>query len=165
MGGVLYCDELRATTLSALSATLGAVDISSAVIGSLIVGTSNLGIDSVTGSDSVGGSFPFTRTLNNMLAANRSLMQFKYTGHFSAPGSGGNAEFRVTNNTTGVVVYTKAYPVSAGGSVDVDELVFFFGLNAAGNNTYTCQYITNGVVPQGGVGGPQGTLTSLWWKR
>ncbi|MFX3995867.1 hypothetical protein ACJBYG_11605, partial [Streptococcus suis] len=54
-GGVLYADELRVNKLVGLSATLGAVDISEAVIGNLIVGTSNRGIDSVTSSARVSG--------------------------------------------------------------------------------------------------------------
>jgi hypothetical protein len=72
----------------------------------------------------------------------------------------------VTNNTTGVVVYSKRFNVSSGGSIDVNESEFFFGLNAAGNNTFTCQFISNGVTfSPTGPDAPQGTLISLWWKR
>ncbi|EJN04225.1 hypothetical protein [Phyllobacterium sp. YR531] len=46
--GVLYLNDVRANMLSAISSTLGNVDISNAIIGNLIVGTSNLGFRAVT---------------------------------------------------------------------------------------------------------------------
>lgn len=46
--GVLYLDEVKVNKLSALSATLGNVDISEAYIGNLIVGTSNIQAGAVT---------------------------------------------------------------------------------------------------------------------
>ncbi len=50
VSGTITADKLNVTTLSAISATLGAVDISSAVIGTLQVGTINLLPDAVTPS-------------------------------------------------------------------------------------------------------------------
>ncbi|OJH53460.1 phage tail protein [Agrobacterium pusense] len=46
--GVLYANDIRANTLSAFSAVLGNVDISSAYIGTLTVGTSNIDPGAIT---------------------------------------------------------------------------------------------------------------------
>lgn len=56
--GVLYLDDVRVNSLSALSGVLGNVDISSANIGTLTVGTSNIqpGAITVVASNSQGGS-------------------------------------------------------------------------------------------------------------
>lgn len=56
--GVLYLDEVRVNQLSALSGVLGNVDISSAYIGTLTVGTSNIdpGAITVVASNSQGAS-------------------------------------------------------------------------------------------------------------
>ncbi|KRA63135.1 hypothetical protein [Rhizobium sp. Root651] len=54
--GVLYLDEVRVNQLSALSGVLGNVDISSAYIGNLIVGTSNIAQGVVVGYSSGSGS-------------------------------------------------------------------------------------------------------------
>lgn len=53
--GVLYLDEVRVNQLSALSGVLGNVDISSAYIGTLTVGTSNIDPGAVTKYASVSG--------------------------------------------------------------------------------------------------------------
>ncbi|MCZ7855057.1 phage tail protein [Agrobacterium salinitolerans] len=57
-GGVLYANDIRANTLSAFSSVLGNVDISSAYIGTLTVGTSNIdpGAITVVASNSQGAS-------------------------------------------------------------------------------------------------------------
>ncbi|UXS24182.1 phage tail protein [Agrobacterium tumefaciens] len=56
--GVLYLDEVRVNQLSALSAVLGNVDISSAYIGTLTVGTSNIEPGAITAAaaDTLAGS-------------------------------------------------------------------------------------------------------------
>lgn len=56
--GVLYANDIRANSLSAFSAVLGNVDISSAYIGTLTVGTSNIdpGAITVVASNSQGAS-------------------------------------------------------------------------------------------------------------
>ncbi len=50
--GVLYANDIRANTLSAFSAVLGNVDISSAYIGTLTVGTSNIDPGAITAAAS-----------------------------------------------------------------------------------------------------------------
>jgi len=50
--GVLYLDEVRVNQLSALSGVLGNVDISSAYIGTLTVGTSNIDPGAITAAES-----------------------------------------------------------------------------------------------------------------
>jgi hypothetical protein len=162
-GGVLFADELRVTTLSALSATLGAVDISSAVIGSLIVGTSNLGIDAVTSSDTVSGQpNPLSRTIN-LPVANRSMLQFQYAGTYTAP-NGATIQARIINTTTGVTVFSKNYNIGDGDTEAINDSGFAFGQNVVGNNTFQCILGSiSGVVNVSGT--PTGTLTTLWWKR
>ncbi|SDP92552.1 hypothetical protein SAMN05428967_4478 [Phyllobacterium sp. YR620] len=164
-GGVLYLDDVRATSLSALSATLGAVDISSAIIGSLIVGTSNLGIDSVTSTGSAGPAAPPFSLTADMPSPNRSLLQFKYSVSVSNPGSSGvtrSATFSVVNNTTGATVYSKSFSVNSGSSLNIDETEFFFGQNAAGVNSFTATFQLSGSMNTTGL---TGSLIALWWKR
>jgi hypothetical protein len=55
-GGVLYLDDVRVNSLSALSSVLGNVDISNANIGTLTVGTSNIQPGAITAAVSVNGS-------------------------------------------------------------------------------------------------------------
>jgi len=142
-GGVLYADELRVNKLVGLSATLGGVDISEAVIGNLIVGTSNLGIDSVTSSSRVSGQVyrdpnPGIGYVNLYLTANmpvtsRSVMQINWSGSFSYnAGNGGKYTIIVTNTTTGEVVYSKSFVLSSGTTNSAQSSIdFFFGNNAA----------------------------------
>jgi len=174
-GGVLYADELRVNKLVGLSATLGAVDISEAVIGNLIVGTSNLGIDSVTSSSRVSGQVyrdpnPGIGYVNLYLTANmpvtsRSLMQINWSGSFSYnAGNGGKYTIIVTNTTTGEVVYSKSFVLSSGTTNSAQSSIdFFFGNNAAGNNTFEVK-MTDGV-QAAGLNIYNTTLTALWWKR
>jgi len=174
-GGVLYADELRVNKLVGLSATLGAVDISEAVIGNLIVGTSNLGIDSVTSSSRVSGQVyrdpnPSIGYVNlyltaNMPIAGRSLMQINWSGSFSYNAvNGGRFTIIVTNTTTGEVVYSKSFVLSSGATnVPQSAVDFFFGNNAAGNNTFEAK-MTDGN-QTAGLNIYNTTLTALWWKR
>lgn len=176
--GVLYLDDVRVNSLSALSATLGAVDISAANIGSLIVGTSNLGINSVTGfttasgtvnNDTIGGTghHVVNLTASDMLAANRSLMQIQWSGSFSPVAGGATTyEISVINTTTGVTVYSKAFVIN-NTNTPMAAIDFFFGQNAAGSNTFQAK-MTQGIGPL--PGNPNTnifsvTLTALWWKR
>ncbi|MGO4449127.1 phage tail protein [Phyllobacterium sp. TAF24] len=177
-GGVLFADELRVNKLVSLSASLGAVDISEAVIGNLIVGTSNLGINSVTGfttasgtvnNDTIGGTgnHVVNLTASDMLAPNRSLMQIQWSGSFS-PFAGGATtyEISVINTTTGVTVYSKAFVIN-NPNTPMAAIDFFFGQNSAGSNTFQAK-MTQGLGPL--PGNPNTnifnvTLTALWWKR
>ncbi|WP_457299176.1 phage tail protein [Phyllobacterium sp. P5_D12] len=169
-GGVLFADELRVNTLSALSATLGAVDISSAVIGSLIVGTSNLGIDSVSQSDVSptvnlnpgSGQISYDRTLN-MLAANRSMIQLNIDLSYNYNSSGGDPSITVTNLTTGVVVLSKGFGHFGSGLARIVDTLFFNGQNAVGNNTFRITQNPGGTAGLTDVRNVK--LTSLWWNR
>ncbi|NTB01654.1 phage tail protein [Agrobacterium tumefaciens] len=55
-GGVLYLDDVRVNSLSALSGVLGNVDISNAYIGNLQVGTSNIQAGAISGAFEVSQS-------------------------------------------------------------------------------------------------------------
>lgn len=166
-GGVLYADELRVNKLVGLSATLGAVDISEAVIGNLIVGTSNLGIDSVTSSATSSGTAyrptPFSWSLN-LVTANRSLFQLIWSGNKYAGTGGGTNRYVITvvNTTTGATLYTTSFVAAANQSNQVfNGSGFFFGANAVGNNTFEVRITSQG----GDNADTDVSLTALWWKR
>ncbi|MDR6632334.1 uncharacterized protein YoxC [Phyllobacterium sp. 1468] len=168
-GGTLFLDDVRINSLFAITSVLGAVDISSAVIGSLIVGTSNLGIDSVSSFDigpttdiQAGGSFA-DRTIN-MPAANRSLIQLSIDMTYNYGPTGGSPTVTVQNITTGEIVFQKSFgPYGSGSNNRLIDQFFFFGNNAAGNNTFRISQTTTGTT---GLGQTRNvTLRSLFWKR
>ncbi|MBB3144947.1 hypothetical protein FHS21_001348 [Phyllobacterium trifolii] len=169
-GGTLFLDDVRVNTLAALSATLGAVDISSAVIGSLIVGTSNLGIDSVSQSDVSptvnlnpgSGQINYDRALN-ILASNRSLMQLNIDLSYNYNASGGSPSITVTNLTTGVVVLSKTFGPFGSGAARIIDTLFFLGQNSIGSNTYRIAQSPGGTAGLTDVRNVK--LTSLWWNR
>lgn len=72
-GGVLYANDIRANTLSAFSSVLGNVDISSAYIGTLTVGTSNIDPGAITAaaSDVLPGNGSVDITLTHGLGSPR----------------------------------------------------------------------------------------------
>ncbi len=72
-GGVLYANDIRVNTLSAFSSVLGNVDISSAYIGTLTVGTSNIDPGAITAaaSDVLPGNGSVDITLTHGLGSPR----------------------------------------------------------------------------------------------
>ncbi|NTE44917.1 phage tail protein, partial [Rhizobium pusense] len=71
--GILYAKDIRANSLSAFSAVLGNVDISSAYIGTLTVGTSNIDPGAITAaaSDVLPGNGSVDITLTHGLGSPR----------------------------------------------------------------------------------------------
>lgn len=72
-GGVLYANDIRVNSLSAFSSVLGNVDISSAYIGTLTVGTSNIDPGAITAaaSDTLPGNGSVDITLTHGLGSPR----------------------------------------------------------------------------------------------
>ncbi|UXN64402.1 phage tail protein [Phyllobacterium sp. A18/5-2] len=127
-GGVLYLDDVRVTSLSALSATLGNVDISNAIIGNLIVGTSNLGFNSVTDKQSYSGGSTGTQGTWTVVAAvatqnpnpNPVFCEFGFSAVSHANG-GGFANARVRWRRDGVVLKQYLALATGVGGVPADR--------------------------------------------
>ncbi|XHE14101.1 phage tail protein [Agrobacterium deltaense] len=115
--GVLYLDEVRVNQLSALSGVLGNVDISSAYIGTLTVGTSNIDPGAVTRYDATSGdtgdvfAVTFTTVLSftSFHGAGAPLIEVTFNGAVGA-GSGGEAEYRVVVADDTTILRTRRVP-------------------------------------------------------
>ncbi len=99
--GVLYLDEVRVNQLSALSAVLGNVDISSAYIGTLTVGTSNIDPGAVTRYDytsvesaDVANSFSTVMSFTSFHGEGSPLVEVTFNGSIGAV-TGAEAEYRI----------------------------------------------------------------------
>ncbi|WP_425902551.1 phage tail tip fiber protein [Agrobacterium radiobacter] len=99
--GVLYLDEVRVNQLSALSGVLGNVDISSAYIGTLTVGTSNIDPGAVTRYDytsvesaDVANSFSTVMSFTSFHGAGSPLVEVTFNGSIGAV-TGAEAEYRI----------------------------------------------------------------------
>ncbi|MCO4316351.1 phage tail protein [Phyllobacterium sp. 21LDTY02-6] len=155
--GTLYLDDVRVNTLSALSAVLGNVDISNAIIGNLIVGTSNLAFGAVTEMVTMAGTFTGASSSYDQVVptplANATMIQLDWSGTFT--GDGITGRFRMVNATTGAILFEESH--TPGSSTVYGGRQFFFGLNTAGNTTFRFQG-TN-------VIGGSATARILVWKR
>ncbi|SDE62295.1 phage tail protein [Agrobacterium pusense] len=99
--GVLYANDIKANTLSAFSAVLGNVDISSAYIGTLTVGTSNIDPGAVTRYDytsvesaDVANSFSTVMSFTSFHGAGSPLVEVTFNGSVGAV-AGAEAEYRI----------------------------------------------------------------------
>lgn len=156
-GGVLYADQLMVNAANIINLTVTWADIDDAVINNLVVGTSNIGFGAVTEmvvmSGSISGSSPNYDQVIVAPLANATMVQFDWSATF--PGSGVTGTFSLVNATTGQTLFTESHTGSAPQNYGGRQ--FFFGLNAAGNNTYriASSNITTG----------SGTARFLVWKR
>ncbi|MDH2092568.1 DUF1983 domain-containing protein, partial [Rhizobium pusense] len=99
--GVLYANDIRVNTLSAFSAVLGNVDISSAYIGTLTVGTSNIAQGAITRYDyttvesaDVVNTFANVMSFTSFHGAGSPLVEVMLNAAIGAP-SGSEAEYRI----------------------------------------------------------------------
>ncbi len=107
-GGVLYANDIRANTLAAFSSVLGNVDISSAYIGTLTVGTSNIDPGAVTKYAAVsGGDFnTATQDWTTVISvvsdhgAGSPVNEVAFSG--SVGSTGYSAEYRILSVNDGV---------------------------------------------------------------
>lgn len=173
-GGVLYLDDVKVNTLSALSATLGAVDISNAVIGNLIVGTSNLGFRAVTANLSY--SFPTqtgtqtswtvgaTATTQNPEQVPVFCEYGLFTNVKSTTGFVNFAEARWRHVQSGEILKSVSNTINnAGETVKNDVGFFLHDTPALGTNTYVLEYRNQTQGPN--FAQVSAYVKSIWWKK
>lgn len=173
-GGVLYLDDVKVNTLSALSATLGNVDISNAIIGNLIVGTSNLGFNSVTDKTSYSGGSTGTQGTWTAVATvptqnpnpNPVFCEYGLTAISHANG-GGAATSRIRWRRDGVVLKEVVAAATGTGGVPQDrttqDIGFFIDDSPVqGTNTYVLEVFNE---LGGGTVNSSGYVKMIWWKR
>ncbi|MDI7923412.1 phage tail protein [Ferirhizobium litorale] len=172
--GVLHLDEVKVGTLSALSATLGNVDISAANIGTLQVGTSNLDFNAITnrtnvsrstgtvsvgsGWNNLGNSWTLDNPNPNYVLTNCDIALTLSRPSGSSTVSGA---VRLYNVTDGVVVMSRGISMSGtSASVNLPDLTTIETTSSAGNKTYRWQYTTD-------IGGFTADVScrQIVWKR
>ncbi|MBP2508088.1 hypothetical protein J2855_001723 [Agrobacterium tumefaciens] len=106
--GVLYLDEVRVNQLSALSGVLGNVDISSAYIGTLTVGTSNIDPGAITAaaSDVLPGNGSIDITLTHGAGSPRVQVEVVGKVYSGTSTDGAYVTFTLRNVTDAVDVET-----------------------------------------------------------
>lgn len=171
-GGVLYLNDVRANSLSAISAVLGNVDISNAIIGNLIVGTSNLGFRAVTAN--VSYSFPNTSgdtgfawvTMATSTSENpEQTPVFCEYGLFLTAGAGVTpalAGVRWRHVQSGAILKQVNVNVSNGTQTSNDVGFFLHDTPALGTNTYVLERQSNAIAAGGTA---SAYVKSVWWKK
>lgn len=178
--GILYLDQVKVNSLAALSATLGAVDISNAIIGNLIVGTSNLGFRAVTAQASY--SFAQTTQVTGSNAQDpvwvvkatqvtqnpEAVPVFVEYGLFSsaqASGTGRSAIARIRwrHVESGAILKSVVSNTITGPETDNDTGFFLHDGVIAGTNTYVLEIATN--IGNIGTATTQAYIKSIWWKK
>lgn len=171
-GGVLYLNDVRANSLSAISAVLGNVDISNAIIGNLIVGTSNLGFRAVTANTSY--SFPNTQgdTSNAWVTMATSTSQnpeqtpvFCEYGLYLSGSAGVTpaiARVRWRHVQSGAILKQVEINVTNGSQTSNDVGFFLHDTPALGTNTYVLERQTNAF---SGGAVASAYVKSVWWKK
>ncbi len=147
--GVLYLDEVRVNQLSALSAVLGNVDISSAYIGTLTVGTSNIAPGAVSVAVSAASG---TLVVDHGAGAPNVFVIWKTRGTMSTTvDPPGLATAAMTISENGSVIDTQhSSSVQSGATAYVTSSVNFVPPSGRTQTTFTIASTT----------GPSGSLTS-----
>lgn len=173
-GGVLYLDDVKVNTLASLSATLGNVDISNAIIGNLVVGTSNLGFNSVTDKRSYSGGSTAEQGGWTIVASavtqnpNPNPVFCEYgLSCFSHANGGGGATSRIRWRRDSVVLKEVAATASGAGGIardasDQDIGFFLDDSPVQGTNTYYLEVFNE---LGGGTVNSSGFVKMVWWKR
>lgn len=117
---ILYLDEVRVNQLSALSGVLGNVDISSAYIGTLTVGTSNIdpGAITIVATNTMadienavaGGTYNLDVTVAHGAGSPTILINAQTLIHDDVGGSARTATFNLISVNDGVTLRTVNYP-------------------------------------------------------
>ncbi len=122
--GVLYLDEVRVNQLSALSAVLGNVDISSAYIGTLTVGTSNIEPGAITAAaaDTLAGSGSVDITLVHGPGSPRVKVEALGKVFTGTPTDSAYVQFVLRNVTDNAdidtfIVYSKTTPAAGAAKI------------------------------------------------
>ncbi|MRG64572.1 DUF1983 domain-containing protein [Rhizobium pusense] len=147
--GVLYANDIRANTLSAFSAVLGNVDISSAYIGTLTVGTSNIAEGAITGAFTVSGE---SFTVSHGSGAPNILLLWKTRGTMSTtvdPPGLATATMRLLESGN-VIDVAHSSSVQGGATAYVNSSVNYRPPSGRTQTTFSMD----------SIGGPSGSLTS-----
>ncbi len=149
--GVLYLDEVRVNQLSALSGVLGNVDISSAYIGTLTVGTSNIdpGAITVVGSNTMGDitatggtTYNLDVTITHGAGSPRVLVSAQTLLYDDVGGSPRTATFRIQSTNDGSTLEQLDYP---GGSYQpINWMAVHNPPSGRTQTTYRMQIVTGG---------------------
>ncbi|OOO25601.1 phage tail protein [Agrobacterium sp. YIC 4121] len=149
--GVLYANDIRANTLSAFSAVLGNVDISSAYIGTLTVGTSNIDPGAITAaaSDVLPGNGSVDITLTHGAGSPRVQVEVVGKVYSGTSTDGAYVTFTLRNVTDAVdvetfLVFSKTTP-PAGAARLLGSTTYLF--NPPSGRTQTTFRLT--ATPQG----------------
>jgi len=149
--GVLYLDEVRVNQLSALSGVLGNVDISSAYIGTLTVGTSNIDPGAITAaaSDILPGNGSVDITLTHGAGSPRVQVEVVGKVYSGTSTDGAYVTFTLRNVTDAVdvetfLVFSKTTP-PAGAARLLGSTTYLF--NPPSGRTQTTFRLT--ATPQG----------------
>lgn len=148
-GGVLYANDIRVNSLSAFSAVLGNVDISSAYIGTLTVGTSNIAAGAITEAATVNGE---SFTVTHGSGAPNIILIWKTSGTMSTtvdPPGLATATMRLLESGN-VIDVAHSSSVQGGATAYVNSSVNFRPPSGRTQTTFSMDSIT----------GPSGVLTS-----
>ncbi|MHC1549388.1 phage tail protein [Phyllobacterium sp. K27] len=174
-GSTLYLNDVRANNLEAISSVLGNVDISNAIIGNLIVGTSNLGFRAVTAN--VDYSFPqqtgtqttwtvgATATTQNPEQTPVFCEYGLFTNVKSTQGFINFAEARWRHVQSGDILKSVSNTIDyAGGQITNNTGFFLHTTPALGTNTYVLEY-RNQTQGAGNFALVSAYVKSVWWKK
>ncbi|WP_236774457.1 phage tail protein [Agrobacterium tumefaciens] len=147
--GVLYLDDVRVNTLSALSGVLGNVDISNANIGTLTVGTSNIQPGAITEAATVNGE---SFTVTHGTGAPNIILIWKTSGTMSTtvdPPGLATATMRLLESGN-VIDIAHSSSVQSGATAYVNSSINFRPPSGRTQTTFSMDSIA----------GPSGSLTS-----
>ncbi len=105
-GGVLYLDDVRVNSLSALSGELGNVNIENAIVGNLQVGTSNIASGAISDSFEISqsGSTPQSLVVNHGVGAPRIYLFYSSELVTANNQIGAQIRYDINNDTDGGVI-------------------------------------------------------------
>jgi hypothetical protein len=170
--GVLYLDEVRVNQLSALSAVLGNVDISSAYIGTLTVGTSNIDPGAVTRYDATSGNSGdiFSTTFTTVLSftsfhgAGAPLIEVMFNGAVGA-GTAGNAEYRIWAVEDGAALRQRTVLGGGSPSTTSPSTEVMTHTPPSGRTQTTYQFQLRSTAPSNAAGMVGGYMRAFVMKR
>lgn len=174
-GATLYLDQVKVNKLSALTSELGQVNISEAIIGNLIVGTSNLGFRAVTTNLDYNLPQRNNGNQNNWTVGTTVVTQnpeqvpvfCEYGLRTYVRSTQGNINYamvRWRHVESGAILKLVENQISNAGERTWDDTGFFLhSTPAVGTNTYVLEYRdqTQGV----GATSLSVFVKSIWWKK
>ncbi|MFK3847945.1 phage tail protein [Agrobacterium pusense] len=155
-GGVLYANDIRVNSLSAFSSVLGNVDISSAYIGTLTVGTSNIEPGAITAAaaDTLAGSGSVDITLVHGLGSPRVKVEALGKVFTGTSTDSAYVQFVLRNVTDNVdidtfLVYSKTTPPAGGAKITGTTTYIFFPPSGRTQTVFRLTATPFGATPTG----------------